>query len=57
MRPLVGLVEIHSNTTVRQLANASKILFKHELNDLDVTRAQKYAGAAKKYVPARASNL
>jgi hypothetical protein len=53
MRPLVGLVELFSETTVRQIADASKVLFKHELTSSDVARAKRYAEVVKKYVPAR----
>jgi hypothetical protein len=53
MRPLVGLIGLYTGTTVRQIAEASKVLFKHELTTADVTRAKRYADIVKKYVPAR----
>jgi hypothetical protein len=53
MRPLVGLVELYSETTLRQIAEATKILFKHELTSSDVARAKRYADIVKTYVPPR----
>ena len=53
MFPWLGLIELHTGTTVRQIAEASKVLFKHELTTADVTKAKRYADIVKKYVPAR----
>jgi hypothetical protein len=53
MRPLVGLVEWHANSSLRTIAAATKILFKHELNETDVVSVRNYVTAVNKYVPPR----
>ncbi len=53
MRPLVGLVEWNANSSLRDIANVTRILFKHDLNEADVASVRKYSAAVKKYVPPR----
>jgi hypothetical protein len=57
MRPLIGLVEWHANSSLRTIANATRVLFNHELDGTDVASVRNYAAAVKKYVPPRVVDL
>jgi hypothetical protein len=51
MRPLFSLVEYARNTSPADLAEATRILFKHDLDARDIARAHAYAASVQKYVP------
>jgi hypothetical protein len=53
VRPLVGLVEFYTDASVREIATASRVLFRHELTSADVERARSYVASVGKYVPKR----